>query len=257
MLVIIAIIAILAALLLTGLSRAKLQSQEAQCLNNIRQLALIGFMYANENGRPILYDDPRYPGGTWMGSLSDVVKDRKIFVCPVAPLRNPPPDSGNRGGAADAAWVRWTSDAKEMFFGSYGYNGWLYSDLPKYYPESLDKVYTKTDSIENPSLTPVFVDANWVDLAPKETDAPWPNLYDGAPFGTGHDDAMGRCTIARHDVRNAANAPRALTAGQMLPGAVAIGFADAHARLTKLEDLWTLTWHHDWQMPAQRPKAGR
>ncbi|EEF57788.1 type II secretion system protein [Pedosphaera parvula] len=252
MLVVIAVIGILAALLLPVLSRAKMKAREAMCLNNIRQLALIGFVYANENGSPILYDDPRYPGGTWMGSLSDLIKDRKIYICPMAPLHNPPPDNGNRGGSADAAWVRWTSNAKDMFFGSYGYNGWLYSDLAKYYPKAEGNVFTKTDGIEDTTRTPVFMDANWVDLSPKETDAPWIDLYNGAPFGTS-DNGMGRCTIARHSVSSPSSAPHALTTGQKLPGAIMIGFADGHSRLTKLEELWTLNWHHDWQTPAIRP----
>lgn len=256
MLVIIAIIAILAALLFPALASAKRKANETTCLNNIRQLTLIGFVYANENGSPILYNNPRYPDGCWMGSTADFMKDKKLFVCPTAPLHDPPPDGGNREGAADAAWVRWTSDAREMFFGSYGYNGWLYSDLPKYYPQSVDFVYTKTDSIENTATTPVFVDANWVDLSPKETDAPWSDLYAGAPFGTSN-NGMGRCTIARHSVNNPTSAPRALTSGQKLPGAVTVGFADGHSHLTRLEELWTLSWHRGWQIPNPRPDAGR
>jgi prepilin-type N-terminal cleavage/methylation domain-containing protein len=257
LLVVIAVIGLLAALLLPALSAARRKAHETVCLNNTRQLALTGFMYANENGSPILYNNPRYPDGTWMGSLVGLIKDRRTFVCPTAALHNPPPDSGNRRGAPDAAWVRWTSDAREMFYGGYGYNGWLYSDLPKYYPKSGDLVFTKTESIENTSQTPVFVDSNWVDLSPKETDSPWPDLYAGAPFGTSDDDAMGRCTIARHGVGSASAAPRALTAGQALPGAVMIGFADGHSRLTKLEQLWSLTWHRGWEAPARRPDVGR
>ena len=254
LLVVIAIIGILAALLLPVLAATKRKANETACLNNVRQLTMTGFMYANENSSPILYNNPRYPDGCWMGSLVDSIKNRKTFVCPTAPLHEPAPDSGNRRGSADAAWVRWTSDARDMFFGSYGYNGWLYSDIVKYYPQSVDLVFTKTDSIENPPLTPVFVDANWVDLAPKETDLPWPNLYAGAPFGTSNDDAMGRCTIARHGVSNPSTNPRAVAPGQKLPGSVTIGFADGHVRMTTLEDLWSLNWHRGWNAPQPRPQ---
>jgi len=255
LLVVLAIIAILAALLLPVLSRARLKAQQTQCLSNIRQLALAGFMYLNDHGTPILYNDPAYPGGTWMGTLVAYIKDRKLFICPSAPLRKPVPDSGNKRGGADEAWVRWTEDAKTMFFGSYGYNAWLYSDIRKYYPDSMDEafVFTQENSIQNPVLTPVFVDANWVDLSPKETNLPWHNLYTGAPF-TVADGQMGRCTISRHGGRSASSAPREIAPGATMPGAIMMGLADGHARLVKLEDLWTFDWHRDWQAPAPRPQ---
>ncbi len=124
------------------------------------------------------------------------------------------------------------------------------------YPQSTEFVFTKTDTIERTSQTPVFVDANWVDLSPKENEGPWRDLYAGAPFGTSNDDGMGRCTIARHGL-SIASTPRALTAGQKMPGAVMIGFADGHSRFTRLEELWGLSWHRGWEVPASRPDVAR
>src|SRR5580658_3426458 len=50
LLVVIAIIAILAALLLPVLARAKTQSQQTACSSNLKQLNMGGIMYMNETG---------------------------------------------------------------------------------------------------------------------------------------------------------------------------------------------------------------
>jgi len=55
LLVVIAIIAILAALLLPALTRAKLKAQGVQCMSSHRQLAIAWRMYTEDNGDRLLY----------------------------------------------------------------------------------------------------------------------------------------------------------------------------------------------------------
>ena len=49
LLVVIAIIAILAAMLLPALGRAKARAQTTQCINNLHQLTICWIMYAGDN----------------------------------------------------------------------------------------------------------------------------------------------------------------------------------------------------------------
>src|SRR5437763_9312664 len=55
LLVVIAIIAILAALLLPSLTKAKLKAQGIQCMSNHKQLALAWRMYAEDNRDVLLF----------------------------------------------------------------------------------------------------------------------------------------------------------------------------------------------------------
>lgn len=254
LLVVIAIIAVLASLLLPSLSSAKLRTRQVNCLSNLHQLSLTMTLYVGDHGKYTAYENSEYPAGTWMGSLAGQNQEDRTRTCPSTRLQAPTPAGKDLQGSAALGWVRWTTDERNAFAGSYGYNGWLYSDgQVDGDTESIHPgFFFRADSfLQYPALTPVFFDENWVDTWPLETDLHSSDLYAGASFYS-HRDEIGRCTIIRHGAR-VPSGKTSIAAGKPLWGAINVAMADGHGELSRLSDLWRLYWHVNWQPPASRP----
>jgi len=240
LLVVIAIIAILAAMLLPALSRAKVNAQDISCLNNCKQLDLSFTLYVSDStGKLISYDGVTL----WIGRLTtNYSAIQASRFCPAAPQQTPwiqPPNAA----ASDCGTANypWYYPETPFYQGSYAINGWCYSGLDPYPPEPL--AFEKEAAIKVPSLTPYFSDSIWVDGWPDTTDTPARDLYSGGVEDVG----LQRLCIARHLYKNPSQAPRVVTPNiQTLVGGIMAGFSDGHVQPEKLNNLWNLTWNITW-----------
>jgi prepilin-type N-terminal cleavage/methylation domain-containing protein/prepilin-type processing-associated H-X9-DG protein len=85
LLVVIAVIAILAALLLPALSRAKEKGKQTYCINSERQQVLAVFMYADEHSDippPVAFRDVNGSITNWPQLLDPYLKSASIHFCP-------------------------------------------------------------------------------------------------------------------------------------------------------------------------------
>ncbi|HEY4415063.1 MAG TPA: prepilin-type N-terminal cleavage/methylation domain-containing protein [Verrucomicrobiae bacterium] len=253
LLVVIAIIAILAALLLPALAKAKLQAQKAGCLNNLKQLNLAYRMYQDDfKGNGVDYFDANGHNALWMGSLSSYYgAAHQIVFCPTAPTRN---NLTTSKGDAKSTW-QWTANDINYDYGSYSINGWLYGDSPISGGTTTVNpagYFVKEAAVTSPSLTPAFFDSIWVDAWPSVTDLPSINLdlISGSP-GVDlppNQNEYDRLLIARHPLK-----PGRTIYNQPIPGQIEMSYVDGHASTLKLEDVKTVYWCKGWPGTIANP----
>lgn len=90
LLVVIAIIAILAAMLLPALSKARAKARQVSCVSNLKQVALGSTMYMQDNNDTIPcgwsaeVTETSAPscGALWQGRIYQYVGDQKAYMCP-------------------------------------------------------------------------------------------------------------------------------------------------------------------------------
>jgi len=251
LLVVIAIVAILAALLLPALSRAREKSHAVVCLNNLKQISL-----DSRSAR----DD--FVNWNWFIGYLDVAPEflpehqrgyysaRQCRICPCAPARS------NSAPSIETAWIGpWGGwDAS-----SYTLNAHLRPILehpsnPGTFPamDAPSPAFWSESEVQ-PMFTPLLADGVNFAAGPLATDLAATNLYTGYWRNpVGWDYGMGTMNIPRHGSRPSP-VPRNWPRSTPLPGAVNVVFLDQHVEAVKLDELWQLYWHPGYVAPAKRP----
>ena len=149
LLVVIAIIAILAAMLLPALARAKESGRRIACANNLRQLGLAMRMYVDDNQGSL---PPHLTASRWPNKFFDYYgKSVKLLLCP-SEITNSPATIGPSNNVADAA-------ARSFFI-----NGWndyfsnhlSTDDYKNQYMRGMYPIGIKENQILHPSDTIVL-----------------------------------------------------------------------------------------------------
>jgi prepilin-type N-terminal cleavage/methylation domain-containing protein len=207
LLVVIAIIAILAAMLLPAVSRAKESGRRIACLNNLRQLSLSAQMYVDENHGmyPPHLSSVRWPNRFY----DDYGRNIKLLLCP-SEITNAPASIGgsNSNNVADASPR------------SYFINGWN-----DYFADTLD-----ADTFANQFMTGTYMNgmkenailhpSDTILLAEKNSQRG--DFYMDLKAGNG-DDFVGAVEQSRHDSQS----PGSGTGGSNF------AFSDGSARFLK------------------------
>jgi prepilin-type N-terminal cleavage/methylation domain-containing protein/prepilin-type processing-associated H-X9-DG protein len=232
LLVVIAIIAILAAMLLPSLARAKLKAQGIQCMNNHRQLCLAWRQYTEDNRDLLLYasgDRVNFEPYVWVSGTLDFTPGNASNYDPRVDIYRSPmwPYCGNSLGIwkcpSDNSYVvvggtnmpRVRTMVMNLYLGGFkGTDGNVFDDKSW-------RIYLKYSQLANPGFERVFVF-----LDERQDAINWGNFYT---------DMIGAPTLS-----NPKGSPGSYMLAD-LPGAYhgnacGFSFADGHSEIKKWRD---------------------
>jgi len=253
LLVVIAVIALLMAILLPAITKAKDQAYTVKCMANLHQFGLMYEGYCQTN-------DEYLPGGwnsgkMWMVDLMPYYQgENEVRVCPKA--RRLLQDVGSNAPGVFTAWGKYGNPnflgghvptwSKEDMYGSYGVNGWAHNPpdvgVPAGDPDTYNIPATertlywrKTLSIKKQGEVPLMADAMWDGTTPDVGDTP-PAMaippMGGEPWTFATSD-MSKFCLPRHS------------------GRLNMLFMDKSVRKIAIRKLWSFKWNTRWREQQQ------
>ena len=247
LLVVIAIIAVLAALLLPALARAKDKGRAITCISNLHQWGVQWNIYAGDNADS--FPTGANPDGTidqnaraaWFNALQLSASQRaQIVTCPVAAVSNVLATvAGQNGfGGLTSAFVFPTpSGTQDQYengeLGSYGANLWIYRcQVPEIQGRLQANHWGKLQASTLPAQTPLMADSMWRGGGPWYGAGPstWAaSAEPGVSSGVAGNE-MEHFTVPRHGSNKRTQ----------------VVFFDGSASAMKVKGLWALQWHKTW-----------
>jgi len=231
LLVVIAIIALLLSVIVPALRLAKEKAKDLSCRANVKSLSQ-GFRLHTEtnDGKIFKYGTHAGKYDLWLLQMQDQLGDiDKVCSCPSVKKNEA---NAQSWGKAKLNWI-WTTDVPEPHQGSYGINGYLYTDA--YSGVMTDQEweirrYANVLDAPNSAVVPAFSDMMWVDTWPMDDDRV------SRSFDLSHDTPftgkpyMNRVMIDRHG------------------GKLNVSFLDGHVEHFELKEMWSLKWHKKFVM---------
>jgi len=227
LLVVVAIIALLIAILLPSLGKAKRLASNAKCQANVRGLAIAIKLYTEDYRAMFGYDGNA--ANFWVNQLNKYTDVNKLRLCPEA--KDLP--SGEGAGGVHNPWYGGVAgnDPKtsKPYTGSYAINGWI--EDPKVSLGYANQQgggadaswFWKFPMQERDSDAPLIGDGMWFDGWPRVSSAP--NTSSSPPAPANYDNHIGRWQLNRHDMK------------------INLSFGDGHGESVELRKLWAISWH--------------